>query len=300
MKKGLFLFVLTVLALSAFPGRIPAQTGEGEKGVESGKIAALTPEKAFGRLPLAFVENRGQVAKPVKYVLRGPRGSVFFTPAEVVFEVMERGPEKKTEGRPEAVRPEVTESEQEKPAPGGTESTPGKTEEEKSSVRGAVVRMKFIRARAKVELTGENELPGRVNVLKGKDPASWKTDIRRFGRVVYRGLYPGVDLVYSGEQRKLDWSLVVDSPKRLRKLRFQYQGVDSLQIDGDGNLLLQTAVGVIQEFSPRITVKGEEKPFSGRFVLLKKNRIGIELAPGKNQQPENQVPSATEDQSKKD
>src|SRR5580700_318592 len=53
--------------------------------------------------------------------------------------------------------------------------------------------------------SAEGELPGRVNYLIGNDPAQWHTGVPVFSKVRYRDVYPGVDLIYYGNQRQLEY-----------------------------------------------------------------------------------------------
>ncbi len=58
-------------------------------------VAAVEPIQAataYGKLPLSFVENRGQLDRAVRYVIRGPRASAFFTDSGVTFDLRARIP----------------------------------------------------------------------------------------------------------------------------------------------------------------------------------------------------------------
>ncbi len=64
--------------------------------------------------------------------------------------------------------------------------------------KSAVLRMKFLGANREAKATGLEELPGVVNYFIGSDPKKWHANIPTFGKVEYRGVYPGVDLQYYG------------------------------------------------------------------------------------------------------
>lgn len=61
-------------------------------------------------------------------------------------------------------------------------------------------------------VVGKDGLAGRVNYLLGKDPAKWHTGVLTYAKVAYRGVYPGVDLVYYGNQGQLEYDFVI-APK---------------------------------------------------------------------------------------
>jgi len=68
-------------------------------------------------------------------------------------------------------------------------------------LRGAAVRMRYLGANVSPGLDGLDPQEGRVNYLIGNDPSQWKTDIPLYGRVAYKDLYPGIDMVYSSHTR---------------------------------------------------------------------------------------------------
>ena len=186
-----------------------------------------TADLAQTKLPLSFVENRGQLDPAVKYVLRGPRGSVFFTPTEVVFEVLERTAPETEQGTPDQGAPDV---------PRGR--------------RTVVVRVSFPGANDEVIVEGKRELPGKVNILRRNDPAKWYTDIRTFAEVVYHDLYPGIDLIFSGEKGELTRTFVVGPDGDIGNIRMKYAGVESVELADEGAIRLKTAIGTIRERSP--------------------------------------------------
>ena len=68
------------------------------------------------------------------------------------------------------------------------------------------ISLKFSEER-RVRPQARGELKGKVNYFIGNDPALWQTDIPTFSEVVYRDIYPGIDLVYSGDQRRLKYTI---------------------------------------------------------------------------------------------
>ncbi len=190
-------------------------------------VVAPAAKHTLGTLPLAFVENKGQLDATVKYVVRGPRGSIFFTPTEVVFEIRQReipGPKRSAAAEPETA-----------------------VEEQR---RGAVVRVSFPGANTDPVVEGRKELPGKVNVLRGTDPTKWQTDLRSYAEVVYRDIYPGIDLVFSGEKSELTRKFVVRPEGDIGTVRMRYAGIESLELTDDGAIRIKTAIGTIREKSP--------------------------------------------------
>src|SRR2546430_16603115 len=69
--------------------------------------------------------------------------------------------------------------------------------------------MKLVGANQAANVTALEELPGKSNYFIGNDPKQWRTDVPTYGKVKYEGVYPGVDLVYYGNQRQLEYDFVV-------------------------------------------------------------------------------------------
>jgi hypothetical protein len=110
-----------------------------------------------------------------------------------------------------------------------------------------------------------------VNYLIGKDPKQWRTNIPTFGKVRYEGVYPGVDLVYYGHQRELEYDFIVAPGADLNQIRFDVgaTGRSPQRIDGNGDLVL-SADGAIRMRKPVIyqEIGGVRVPVAGAYRLL--------------------------------
>ena len=219
---------------------------------------AAPPKPALGRLPLSFVENKGQLDTTVKYVLRGPQGSVFFTPTEVVFEIFERKTPQPTKSG--IARPEIDEA---------------------GERRGVIVRLSFPGANPDHVVEGRKVLPGKVNILRGTDPTQWQTDIRSFAEVVYRDIYPGIDLVFSGEKGDLTRKFAIRPEGDIGNVRMKYAGIESLELTDDGAIRIKTAIGAIREKPPAAErVAGDTTvPIKLTPQLTGKSEVGFVVIP---------------------
>jgi hypothetical protein len=140
--------------------------------------------EAYGKLPLHFEANRGQTHEDVRFLARGPGYSLFLTPTEAVLTL---------------VKPE---------SPARKPTAHGKSEP-RGPATGTVVRMTFAGANPDLRVTGLDELPGEANYFIGNDPAKWRTNVPTYAKVRYTDLYPGIDLIYYGNQRQLEYDFVV-------------------------------------------------------------------------------------------
>jgi hypothetical protein len=120
------------------------------------------------------------------------------------------------------------------------------------NLRQSTVRMRYLGANAAPDIDGADMQEGRANYLIGDDPSLWRTNVPLYGRVVYKDLYPGIDMVYSSHKRLLKSEFVVAPGADPSQIRIAYTGVESLRIDDQGGLILTTAEGDLREEAPEI------------------------------------------------
>ncbi|MGH8363699.1 MAG: hypothetical protein ACRESQ_10160, partial [Gammaproteobacteria bacterium] len=152
--------------------------------------------ETYGKLPLRFEANRGQTDPPVKFLARGGGYTLFLTGDEAVLSLRQAdGGKQKAESRGEIRGSKIETRKSEL----GARHLPLVTGHLPVAAQ-AVVRMKLVGANAKAQVTGLAELPGKSNYFIGNDPKNWHTNVPNYAEVRYRNVYPGVDLVYYGNQ----------------------------------------------------------------------------------------------------
>ncbi len=194
--------------------------------VPSAATPASVPDvwKAYGRVPLQFEANQGQADSQVKFLARGLGYTVFLTPSEAVL--MLRSPTM-SEDMP---LPE---------APGLGRLARVEHEGKNPPERGAtVVRLNLVGANPEPEVAGLEPLPGKVNYFIGNDPNKWHVDIPTYAKVGYRNVYPGVDVVYYGAQRRLEYDFVVAPGADPTRITMAVTGAETLGVDATGDLLI--------------------------------------------------------------
>ncbi|HEX5875672.1 MAG TPA: hypothetical protein VFY60_13580, partial [Pyrinomonadaceae bacterium] len=149
-----------------------------------------------------------------------------------------------------------------------------------SDRESAVMRMKFVGSEARPRAVGHDELPGKVNYINGKDPKRWRTGISTYGKVAYENLYPGVDLVYYGNQRQLEYDFVVHPGTDPNVIAINFEGADGLKVDAQGELVLHTRGSEIRQRKPFIyqEVDGVRHEIAGSYKLNDTNTVGFQLA----------------------
>jgi hypothetical protein len=141
------------------------------------------------------------------------------------------------------------------------------------------VSMRLVGARAGVQGRALQPEAARVNYLVGSDPAGWLTQLPTFGQVVYSGVYPGIDLLYRGNQDQVEYDFAVAPGANPNLIRMTFGGADSVSLDAGGNLVLQTAAGVVVQHAPVLYQKSGEvvRAVSGGFVIGADGQVGFQV-----------------------
>ena len=139
--------------------------------------------------------------------------------------------------------------------------------------------MKFLGANPNVRLEGVEPLPGRSNYFVGNDPSKWRTNIRHYAKVRYEQVYPGIDVVYYGNGKRLEHDFIVMPGADPATIRVEYEGVERLEIDEAGDLVLHTAAGEARQQKPIVYQQagGERERIEGRYKLLGRNQVGFQI-----------------------
>jgi hypothetical protein len=139
--------------------------------------------------------------------------------------------------------------------------------------------LQLVGANPSAPAIGQDELITKTNYFLGSDPSQWRTNVPNFGRVEYQNVYPGVNLVYYGNQGQLEYDFVVAPGADPGTITLSVQGTQGLGLDGQGNLVLHAGGGDIVEQAPVLYQEnaGVHQAVSGRFVLEGKNLVGFQV-----------------------
>jgi photosystem II stability/assembly factor-like uncharacterized protein len=188
----------------------------------------------FGELPLSFEINKGQTDPAVKFVSHGPGYDLFLTANEAVLSL--------SKPRSETTR----------------------------RVEGSVLRLKLLGANAAPRVKGNEELPGKVNYFIGNDRNQWRRNISTYRKVRYTDVYPGIDIVYYGNQRELEYDFVVAPGANPKLIKFKVEGAERLRLDQQGNLLLALKHGEVRLNKPFIYQLADDdtrREVKGSYVI---------------------------------
>ncbi len=228
-----------------------AVLGGGEAGPGS---PAVLP--ALGKLPLRFELGEGEAGTPERFIARGPAYHLAITPTETFVSLQKLDRTAARRGDP--ARLGIT------PVAGSRRN----------------FRLEFIGAAPSARISGETELPGRVNYFLGDDPARWRTGVPTFARVRVADLYPGISLVHYGNQEHLEYDFVVGPGRDPSAIAIRISGADKVAIDERGDLVLSLGEDEIRQPKPLIyqDIRGIRKHVGGGYVLADPQTVRFEIA----------------------
>ena len=197
------------------------------------------PATSWWRLPLLFIENRGQVDERVAYYVQGKDKTLYFTSEGVTFVLAEeetRRTETPARGLAQAGR-----------GPEGEDFGDGENDRD-GIVQRWVLKLDFIGADPEAQPVGQDETGAIISYFKGR-PEEWTTALKTYSKVVYRDLWPGIDLEYSGTVDRLKYQFVVHPGADASQIRLAYRGAE-VAINEAGQLDVATPAGGFHDGTP--------------------------------------------------
>ena len=138
-----------------------------------------------------------------------------------------------------------------------------------NGTRGAALELRFVNADPKAEPEARRETAGKVNYFVSNDPARWRTGLSTYEELVYRDLWPGIDLAFRGAAGELKYEFHVRPGANVGDIRLAYHGAENVSLSSDGGLRIATALGVLTDRAPVSyqEIAGDRIPVESRFVL---------------------------------
>jgi parallel beta-helix repeat protein len=133
----------------------------------------------------------------------------------------------------------------------------------------SVLRLKLIGANSTTRVEGQDELAGKVNYFAGNNPEKWRRNIPTYRKVHYKDIYSGIDMVYYGNQRELEYDFVVAPGVDPKVIKFRVEGADRIRLDQAGSLLLTLKHGEVRLNKPviyQVTAEGR-RDVKGAYVI---------------------------------
>jgi hypothetical protein len=228
------------------PGRLLLEDLEDRCLLSDAPLGTAQLAAAYGQVPLSFEANQGQTDSQVRFLSRGSGYALFLTPGETVVSLHK---------------------------PGG----PGNDGAAVQASADTVLHTRLVGANAAPQVIGLEKLPGTSNYFIGNDPTRWQANVPNYGKVAYQNIYPGINLVYYGNQRQLEYDFVVASGANPGVIKLAFEGAQDMTLDHQGNLVLHTAGGDVVEQAPVLYQQagGARQAISGHYVLGRDDQVGF-------------------------
>ena len=231
---------------------------------EGGKVSSK-----YGNVPLMFEANQGQTDSKVQFLSRGSGYSVFLTSGGMVL----------------ALRPSEISSPKDAssaPLPNRNRSRPSfvrQPEKVSRDEKSMALAIDLVGAAANPVIVGEEALRTRVNYFIGRDPSKWRRNVPTYNKIRYRNVYPGVDLVYYGNNHRVEYDFDLAAGADATQIQFSVKGADALNIDSAGNLVLTKGTSELRFQTPLLyqDIKGIRVRVPGTYVLRDSTHVGFEI-----------------------
>jgi hypothetical protein len=256
------IYSVTLVCLAFSQALLGQSTDDAAATAKAAEPASPTLAAHYGKLPLSFEANLGQTDSQVRFLSRGNGYSLFLTDRAAVLALT------KTEANGKLDQSRL-----------GRVTGGEGTSSRQAATTTDFVRMELTGEAKNVHVDGADQLPGVSNYFIGNDPSNWRSHVPTYGKVKYSSVYPGVDLVYYGNQRQLEYDFVVAPHADAGAIRLHFAGAAKLALNADGDLTVTAKHGEIAFHKPVVyQVKdGKREMVGGEFTLLAKDAVGFKL-----------------------
>ncbi|HKN61537.1 MAG TPA: SBBP repeat-containing protein, partial [Candidatus Acidoferrales bacterium] len=223
------------------------------------KASAEQIRAQYGRLPLSFRANLGQTAPEVQFLSQGAGYELFLTRQDAVLALQSGGLVR----APRTNRAPYTKA----------------LLDARRTRKTSLLRLHFDGANSAAEVRGVDRLPGRTDYFIGNDPKNWRTEVPSYSRVAYQGIYSGVDAVFYGNQRQLEYDFVVAPGADPKQIALDVEGAKTLKLDAKGNLVMGVSGGQVRLLKPMVyqQTNGERREIAGNYEITREHRVTFSI-----------------------
>jgi hypothetical protein len=254
------LLLFTFLFFAAAPTgsyRSERKTGEvpgtGSDAIERRPVSALSSSS------LKFVQNEGQAPDSVRFVSYGTGYELFLFQQDAVLALsparrLDLSPTRRTAffRARNALRKKANPS---------------------------YVRVHLVDSNPETKIAGVDSVPGRTDYFVGHDRAKWRTNVPSFSRVKYTDIYPGIDLVFYGNQRRLEYDFIVAPGADPRAINLSLEGARKLRLSPQGDLLVSVSGGEVAFKKPVVyqESRGQRREVEAAYRLGSNHRVNFSV-----------------------
>ncbi|MGE5341639.1 MAG: SBBP repeat-containing protein [Candidatus Omnitrophota bacterium] len=225
---GVMAILSVTIATQVIDG-LPSTKGK----VGPNQLNNVSIDKNFGKMPLYFIPNQGQLDKRVFYYVQGKDKTIYFTSEGVTFALSEKSKQKRW-----------------------------------------TVQLEFVGARKDVKPVSLEKTGTVISYFKGKE-SEWKTGISAASKIMYRDLWPGIDLVYYGTVNQMKYEFVVHPGADPNRIKLAYHGAGDVRENAKGQLEVNTPAGNFHDDTPVAwqEIAGKRVSVQLKYALQTENKF---------------------------
>ncbi len=227
------------------------------------KLGLTEPDKAaksqisenYGKLPLRFEKNTGQLNETVDFISHNNNYTLFLSPTKATFSF-----------------------EKEKNINNFVNKT--KVNRETTNVTAIdVLTMELIGANVNAKAIEIDKLVTTSNYFLNNNEKQWQTNVENFAKVQYQNIYPGIDIAYYGNQRQLEYDLIVSPYTNPDIINLQFSEAQNLTINNEGDLVITVNEQEFYKKKPYAyqEINGVKQLVTTNYIVKENNKISFEL-----------------------
>src|ERR1051326_1420862 len=127
--------------------------------------------------------------------------------------------------------------------------------------------MQLVGSNPYTQIHADGLLRGKINYLLGNDSAQWRTGLSVYSKVRLDDVYPGINLVYYGNQHQLEYDFIIAPGADPENIALHFDGIDQIEINKDGDLVLSLGGDEICFHLPVLyqQIYGTRQPVTGSY-----------------------------------
>jgi len=147
-------------------------------------------------------------------------------------------------------------------------------------IEKTAVMTSFVGANDNPQLSGEDKLDYKCNFFLGSDPSKWRRNVTNYSSLIYREVYPGIDLKYYANGGRMEYDFIVSPNSDPSQIRIRLEGNGSLSVNDAGELIIKTVWGEITEHTPvAYQPNGDrQQPIQASYMILSNREFGFQIS----------------------
>jgi hypothetical protein len=243
----------------------------------SGQTTNASMITSLTSMPLAFTENQGQWPDSILFRTNAGGAAMWFAKDGVYYEFTRRIQNNDVE---------TTGVSTYKRATGAPQLAVGSDllGHLPDSIETMMIKANLVGSNPRATVRGEVPMEYKCNYFLGNDPTRWRTEVPNYSAIVYKEIYPGIDLKYYGDGRRGEYDFRVSAGTDYSQIRIRYEGAVSLSTANDGSLVVKTDWGEIKELAPVVYQEdnGNRRALEAEYAIEDDNSFHFRLGEGYN------------------